>query len=274
MNRTVYQAKNRIMGLRLLLKNSYSGLLAFLEGKLSWILPPGKVRLLMPIVGYMAGYLLCFGLIERWNRLHYTIIHTAVDDLIPFIPVFVIPYILWFPYVIGAIFFLAMVHEESFHRLCTCLMTGMTIFIAVSVVFPNIHLLRPEVMPQENVFTQMIGFLYRIDTPTNLTPSIHVYNSLAVIAAYWNWDWKKDSGRALTALCKYAGRAFITLLGMSIIFSTVLIKQHSFSDVVIAAALYLVTYCIVYRAPAASRSAAGHKRRRAARAALQGRAHI
>ena len=55
---------------------------------------------------YMIFYLISFSLIEQWNRLHYTVIHTAVDDVIPFCPAFVIPYILWFPYVTVFIVFL------------------------------------------------------------------------------------------------------------------------------------------------------------------------
>lgn len=36
----------------------------------------------------------------------------------------------------------------------------------------------PAVMPRDNIFTRMVAALYRTDTPTNLWPSIHVYNSL------------------------------------------------------------------------------------------------
>ena len=111
--------------------------------------PTKKLRTVRPMFFYMLAYLVSFGLIEQWNRLHYTVIHTVVDDMIPFSPVFVIPYILWFPYVLCFTVFLLMKNEEAYHRLCTVLSIGMTIFIVVSVVFPNIHLLRPETMPPE-----------------------------------------------------------------------------------------------------------------------------
>ena len=139
-----------------------------------------KLRTVRPMFCYMIAYLISFSLIENWNRLQYTVIHTGIDDMIPFVPVFVIPYILWFPYIAGACLFLLLKDEKAYHQLCTSLAIGMTVFIVVSVFFPNIHLMRPETMPAENIFTRMIGMLYLADTPTNLTPSIHVFNSLAV----------------------------------------------------------------------------------------------
>ena len=154
---------------------------------------------------------------------------------------------IWFPYVTVFCVFLLIKNEEYYHRLCTTLVIGMTIFIVVSVIFPNIHLLRPETMPVDNVFTHMISKLYLIDTPTNLTPSIHVFNSLAIIAAAWEWNWQTDDGHVYGNPVRGIWRAVITVIGILISLSTMLIKQHSFSDVVIAAGLFLFTHLLVYR---------------------------
>lgn len=216
-------------------------------GRFTKAFPLSKLRTVRPMFLYMITYLVCFGLIEQWNRLHYTVIHTLVDDMIPFSPVFVIPYVLWFPYVTVFVLFLLMKNEEAYHRLCTALAIGMTVFIIVSIIYPNIHLLRPETMPVDNVFTRMISRLYLVDTPTNLTPSIHVFNSLAIIAAAWNWNWKTEDGKVYSDKTRVLCRIFLTVLGVLITLSTMLIKQHSFSDVVIAIALYMVTHFLVYR---------------------------
>ena len=210
-------------------------------------LPADKIRVLTPMFCYMIAYMISFMLIEHWNRLHYAVIHTAVDDVIPFVPVFIIPYLLWFPYVTCAILFLLMVNEEAYHKLCTVLVIGMTVFIGVSIVFPNIHLLRPETMPVDNVFTRMIGGLYLTDTPTNLTPSIHVFNSLAVVGSMWEWDWRTDAGKLYSAGTRAFWRTAATVLGLLITLSTMFIKQHSFSDVAIAFGFFLFTYVLVYR---------------------------
>ncbi|MDO5131501.1 MAG: serine/threonine protein phosphatase [Eubacteriales bacterium] len=227
-------------------KNGVSSIRGFAADVRS-LVRSGRLRLLVPMFTYMVAYLICFMLIEHWNRLHYTVIHTAVDDMIPFVPVFVLPYVMWFPYVLGFVLFLALKHRETYHRVCTCLVIGMTVFVAVSVVYPNIHMLRPETMPVDNAFTKMISMLYLADTPTNLTPSIHVFNSLAVMAGAWQWDWRTDAGRVYAAGIRNAWRTAITTIGMLIILSTMFIKQHSFSDVVIAVGLFLFTYILVYR---------------------------
>ena len=221
--------------------------ISLIGGRFAGAFPLNKLRTLRPMFFYMIAYLVSFGLIEQWNRLHYTVIHTVVDDFIPFSPVFVIPYILWFPYVAGFGLFLLMANEEAYHRFCTVLVIGMTVFIAVSVVFPNIHLLRPETMPENTVFTHMISLLYLADTPTNLTPSIHVFNSLAVVTAAWQWDWRTETGHSFSNMVRGFWRMFLTVLGILITLSTMLIKQHSFSDVAIAGALFLFTYILVYR---------------------------
>ena len=176
---------------------------------------------------------------ENWNRLHYTVIHTAVDDMIPFCEVFIIPYLLWFAYAFGFAFYMFLQDEKSYHEVAAFLVIGMTAFLAVSVFFPNILLLRPETMPRNNIFTYMCERLYLIDTPTNVTPSIHVYNSLCVMIAVWKTDAKLVRPKLVKVL--------MTVLGFLIILSTMFLKQHSFSDVIIATGLALFSYILVYR---------------------------
>ena len=64
---------------------------------------------LLPMAIYMAVYMPTFFWVESLNPAGgFHIIHTAVDDLIPVVEVFIIPYALWLPYlVIGAAFFRA-----------------------------------------------------------------------------------------------------------------------------------------------------------------------
>ena len=115
----------------------------------------------------------------------------------------------------------------------------MTVFLAVSVFFPNILFLRPETMPRDNILTYLCERLYAIDTPTNVTPSIHVYNSLCVMIAVW----KTDAALVRSRLSKI----LMTIMGFLIILSTMFLKQHSFSDVIIATGLALFSYILIYR---------------------------
>ena len=199
----------------------------------------GKLRTLLPMFCYMIVYLISFALIEHWNRLHYSVIHTAVDDRIPFCEWFVIPYFLWFVYIVGFTLYVFVHDEKCYHETCTFLAIGMTAFLAVSIIFPNILMLRPETMPRDNIFTDLCRMLYAVDTPTNVSPSIHVYNSIAVMIAVWKTDARLVRSRFAKVL--------MTFLGFTIILSTMFLKQHSFSDVVIATGLALVSYILVYK---------------------------
>ena len=199
-----------------------------------------KIRIAMPMCVFMAAYLGIFLLIENWNRLHYTVIHMAADDVIPFCEVFILPYLAWFFYVALYTVYLLIADEENYHKTATYLAIGMGAFLFISIVFPNIHFLRPEVMPRQNIFTDLVQMIYASDTPTNLTPSIHVYNSIAIMIAvvHTNTEFMKRS-RIVKGL--------LLLQGVLIILSTMFIKQHSVSDVLVAFALSAMIYILVYR---------------------------
>ena len=111
----------------------------------------------------------------------------------------------------------------------------MTIFLVISTVFPNMHQLRPAVFPRDNIFTHMVGIIYASDTPTNLWPSIHVYNSLGtMIAIHRSKRFNKPA------------KAISDFIGVSIILSTLFIKQHSMYDVITAFIMATVFYLLIY----------------------------
>ena len=91
---------------------------------------------------------------------------------------------------------------------------------------------------RDNIFIDLIKNLYMADTPTNILPSIHVYNSIAIMIAVW---------RSKCFASHKMIKAAMLLLGASIICSTVLIKQHSMLDVLLAFLLSAVMYSICYK---------------------------
>lgn len=192
----------------------------------------------IPLIIYMAVYLGWFAWLENRSRRNYTLIHVSADDYIPFCEVFVIPYFLWFAYVAAVVLFLFLKNKQEFCKACIFLFTGMTIFLVVSTLWPNGHHLRPAVMPRDNVFTQAIALLWKIDTPTNLWPSIHVYNSMgAHFAVMRSAEFRNRKGIRIAS----------GILALSIILSTMLIKQHSVFDVTTAIILGTVMYVLVYK---------------------------
>ena len=186
---------------------------------------------------YAIFYLIAFYYLERRTVAVHEI-NFKIDIYIPFCEIFIIPYLLWFGYVAITVVYLCIMDKEESDKLVAFLIAGMTIFIVISAVFPNGHNLRPTTFPRENIFIDLIRHLYATDTPTNILPSIHVYNSIAIMIAVWRSRYFADH-RAI--------KAAMLLLGVSIICSTVLIKQHSMLDVLLAFLLASVMYAICYK---------------------------
>lgn len=192
----------------------------------------------IPLVVYAIVYWCWFSYLERTIRNPETIIHMKWDDMISFCEVFVVPYYLWFGYVAVTVLYLLFTNKQDYYRTCTFLFTGMTIFLIVSTLWPNGHHLRPSVMPRDNVFTAMVSALYRADTPTNLWPSIHVYNSIGThLAVLHNEKLRKNKWIHYGSF----------VLCISIILSTVFIKQHSTFDVITGILMGAIMYVVVYQ---------------------------
>ena len=194
-------------------------------------------KMAMPLFMYGALYLIWFSIIEKHRFSHYAVIHTAIDDSIPFLEAFIVPYYLWFLYVsITLVFFLLTLEIEDYYRNFLFLITGMTLFLIISTLFPNMHQLRPAVMPRDNVFTKLVALIYSKDTPTNIWPSIHVYNSIGTMIAIHKCKRLKPVVKVLS-----------DILGVLIILSTMFVKQHSAYDVGTAIAMAVIFYLIFYR---------------------------
>lgn len=191
----------------------------------------------VPFLVFGAIYLLWFYLLEHRGSVDYMVVHMNIDDYIPFCEVFVVPYLLWFLYMPAVVLYLFFKDKDGYCNCTVFLCTGMTVFLILSTFIPNIQNLRLHTMPRDNIFTRMISVLWQTDTSTNLFPSIHVYNSLGAhfaVMANEKLASKKWLRYGSLALC------------ISIILSTVLIKQHSMFDVLTAFILAAVMYAAVY----------------------------
>lgn len=179
-----------------------------------------------------------FRYVEQRNvRPH--IIRMDLDDYIPFCEYFIVPYLLWFAYIAAVIFYFSFINEnkKEYWQLVLTLGTGMTLFIIISLIYPNGQDLRP-VLTGDSIFIKLVRHLYAIDTPTNIFPSIHVFNSAACCIAVFHHDkFRKHKGLL-------AGTAVLTAL---IILATVFLKQHTILDVIAAFALNLICYQLLYK---------------------------
>ena len=191
------------------------------------------------ILSFSIIYMLLFSYLEQRGVRYYHVVHTALDDRIPFCEIFIIPYLLWFPYMIAAILYFVFLNDDKkeYYRLAWSLIMGMSLFLVISWLYPNIQHLRPTVFPRENVFTDMVRALYRTDTPTNILPSIHVFNSLAIHMAI------SSCQRLRKHRLIQAGSLVLTVL---IVMSTMFLKQHSVVDVSMGTALAIAAFFLFY----------------------------
>lgn len=197
------------------------------------------------ILSYGLIYLIWFCYLEQnINRFtKYHIMHTELDDKIPFCEFFIVPYLLWFVYVAGAVIFFFFRNRDDYYRLCAFLFTGMTISLIICSFYPNGTNFRPFINPEKNIFSRMVTALYQVDTCTNVFPSIHAFNSIGVhIAVMKSEEIRRMKGAAFI-------RGGSLLLMLSICMATVFLKQHSILDVAGAIIMAVILYGFIYGYP-------------------------
>ncbi|MCI7814379.1 MAG: phosphatase PAP2 family protein [Lachnospiraceae bacterium] len=186
---------------------------------------------------YLIGYLIAFQFLEKNVTTNFHEIHTWIDDKIPFCEYFIIPYLMWFAFVAVTIIYFVFQDKKGYYRLITFLFTGMTLFLLISYMYPNGHHLRPNEFARDNIFVDMVRMLYKIDTDTNVLPSIHVYNSIGCyIAISKSPKLRQKKGIQIGSF----------VLMVLIILATMFLKQHSVIDVVAGTVMARMIYEIVY----------------------------
>lgn len=189
---------------------------------------------------YLAAYLTVFFCLEK-IKVQPHILHTSLDDRIPFCEYFIIPYGLWFLFVGGSVCYFAFWSKNDLEY-CRLLMTismGLVVFFFTSVLYPNAQDMRPQVTG-DGVFGWFVGFLYRIDTPTNILPSLHVFDAVACCLALVKHECEGGQRRL------YVMKIMAVFLTILIILSTMFLKQHSVIDVGAALVLNVVCYFLLY----------------------------
>lgn len=182
-------------------------------------------------------YMPWFAWLEKNITTNFYVIHSSLDDHIPFIEYFIIPYLLWFLYVAVTLLYFFFTDKHGFYKVTALLFTGMTIFLIICTVFPNGLNLRPVVFERDNFCVDLVKTLYLTDTPTNVLPSLHVYNSIGCCIAIAKCQ----------RLQKYKWVQIGSfVLAVSIVLSTMFLKQHSIVDVIAAFVMMYFVYHIVY----------------------------
>ena len=186
------------------------------------------------VIQFLLIYVFIFLILENWdNRVYYTT-DSWIDQYIPFNEYFVIPYLFWFIYIaLGFIYFI-FIDQKGFKRTCFYLFVGMFTCLIIYMIWPNQQNLRVN-LNNTNIFQTLVSFIYTIDSPTNVCPSIHVYNSIMMMISLFKSECMKNH-KLLSVIN--------IIIAVLICLSTMFIKQHAFVDVVLAIVLCIVIYNI------------------------------
>jgi membrane-associated phospholipid phosphatase len=161
---------------------------------------------------------------------------TELDRYIPFVPAFVIPYVFWYVFVFLTLAYICYKNRAVYLK--TLIAYNISLLISYSIYyFYQTTVPRPSLLPQD-IFGQIIAYLYSTDMPYNCFPSIHVLSTYLII-------------KAVQKSCadQFVFQAFTWLTGLVIIASTVFIKQHVILDVIggifLAEVMFRVVHAIV-----------------------------
>jgi len=190
-----------------------------------------KYLLLIPL------YLIIFFIEERYITSGYFVSYMRLDDYIPFCEWFVLPYLMWYPLMLGAGAYLFFKDVEGFKNYLIYIGCGFLLIVLFYAAFPSGQNLRPSTFEKSNILTDIVKILYNRDTNTNVLPSLHVVGSMGAMFALLKC--KK--------LQKRWFQIFIVVLAISISISTVYIKQHSILDVITGVPLGFIYYFAVYK---------------------------
>ncbi|MBE6634413.1 MAG: hypothetical protein E7620_08765 [Ruminococcaceae bacterium] len=144
---------------------------------------------------------------------------TRLDELLPFVPFFslfyVLAYLQW-----GLNYWLhAYGDRDDYYQLCTADILAKLLCLVLFLALP-VTIERPT--PSGNgFFNGLTALIYRLDSPTNLFPSIHCVESWIAFRAARVFQ-KAPRGYATAHL----------ILAILVFASTVLIRQHFLADVV------------------------------------------
>ena len=148
------------------------------------------------------------------------LIWCKLDACVPFLPVFALPYVAWYGVQAFTAWYCFKKDRKVFRKFVGYILFVYAIAISVYILYPTAIDFRPE-LTGKDIFSKIVGLIYRMDNPTNVFPSLHVL--VAVGCAFAQCRAKK-LGKPILCILWW-------VIALSVCVSTVLIKQHSVLDI-------------------------------------------
>ncbi|WP_066062833.1 phosphatase PAP2 family protein [Neobacillus soli] len=162
------------------------------------------------------------------NRTHKAVdISSSIDQAIPFLSIFIIPYILWYGYIFCYLIYFCFKDTKVYLKTLSLIVVAELVCFAVYFFFQT-TVPRPTIVG-DNLLNNLVQWIYTNDRPVNCFPSIHVLTTFAIMLASLHIKNK----HLLNNLC-------IHVIGSLIIISTLFVKQHVILDMI--GSMFLVTF--------------------------------
>lgn len=182
-------------------------------------------------------YLFGFIALERLVPLNFHTVYSPLDDLIPFCEVFIIPYFLWYAFIVWVLAYGLFFDTPTFKKNMYFFIVTFSLTLLTYLIYPTKQELRPQEFLRDNIFVDIVRGCYAVDTNTNVCPSLHCIGSFVTAFSAIN------SRRYSTVKWKI----FFILSAFLISFSTVFVKQHSIIDVFWGIAISFIVYPFIFR---------------------------
>lgn len=171
-----------------------------------------------------------YGILNRDNGRVYSVM-IELDRAIPFLEIFIIPYIIWYPFIFIGLWYLCFKDRKKYYD--TLINVNIALIISYIIFyFFQTTVLRPELVG-DNILTKLVLLIYKHDNPYNCFPSVHVITTYIVMRSI------------NTAKSNKSTKMIANVVGSFIILSTVFVKQHVVMDILGAILLSEIVIIIV-----------------------------
>ena len=171
-----------------------------------------------------------YKLLNNGNGNIYSLI-TNIDKTIPFLKIFILPYITWYGYIAIGLIYLCMKNRKTYYTSLISLNIGIVVCYVIYALFQT-TVQRP-IVNDTDILSVLVNIIYKYDNPFNCFPSMHVTTTYILLKGI-----KQAEKNIIT-------RFIFNIIGMLIIISTLFVKQHVILDLAIAMLLGEVIFRLI-----------------------------
>lgn len=159
---------------------------------------------------------------------------TNVDRTIPFLKIFILPYITWYGYITVGLIYLCMKNRKTYYTSLISLNIGLAVCYIIYAIFQT-TVPRP-VVADSDILSKLVNMIYKHDNPFNCFPSMHVTTTYILM--------KGINDTESNVIISF----IFNVIGILIIISTQFVKQHVVLDLIFALLLCEVIFRLVNNA--------------------------